>query len=136
MSFHFQKNVISQPPRPQIELRIAASQCSRCRRPVWITFGRLRKIHFSPKNLGFARVTFQFSAHEQSARKVLANISAVLGRTFQGIVGPRAVLAGVAKKPPKNRVKRLNATLVAQAAQVASAQPERVRSTLLNARQS
>ena len=83
-----------------------------------------KKNHFSTECLHFARVTFRFSARGQSARKVSADIGAVSGRTFQGLVETRAVLAGVAEKPLKNR-------LVAQAAQMASGQPEKVRSTLL-----
>ena len=100
--FDFQKNVISGPPRPQIELRIAVSDSSRCRRPVWITFGRFRENRFSTKCLRFARVTFQFSAQEQSVCEVSADMKAVSGRTFQRLVATRAVLAGVAEKPLKN----------------------------------
>ena len=62
----------------------------------------------STKILHFARVTFQFSAQVHAARQVSADIGAVLGRTFQGLVGPRAVLAGVAEKPLKNRLEGLN----------------------------
>ena len=51
--------------------------------------------------LHFARVTFQFSARVL-ARKISAGMKAVTDRTFQGLVGPRAVLAGVAEKPPKS----------------------------------
>ena len=107
----FWKNVISEPPGPQIELRIAVSDFSRCRRPVWITFGRFRKNHFSTIFLRFARVTFQFSAQGLQARKVSADMNAVSGRNFRGLVGPRAVLAGVAEKPLKSRLEHLNATL-------------------------
>ena len=143
----FQKNVISEPPRPQIELRIAVVHSSRCRRSVWITLERFRKNHFSTKNLHFARVTFQFSAHEQNIRRVFADIKAFSNRSRKYLVWPRAVLAAVPEKPLKNRLEGLNlplavgpsffhdrptggecfAPLVAQAAQVASGQPERVR---------
>ena len=66
------------------------------------------KKHFSTKNLHFARVTFQFSVHEQSARIVSADISVVLERTFENAPGPRAVLAAVTEKPLKNRLEGLN----------------------------
>ena len=102
MCLTFRTNVISEPPRHQIALRIAFSDSWRCRGPVWITFGQFRKNQFSRNGLCFARVTFHFSAQEQSAWKVSADMKAVSGR------------------------------IVAQAAQVASAQPERVRSTLLH----
>ena len=63
-------------------------------------------------NLGhLARVTFQFLAQEQSARKVLADMNAFSGRTFRGLVGTRAVLAGVAEKPLENRLEHLNVPL-------------------------
>ena len=132
MISRFSKNVISEPPRPQIELRIAVSDSSRRRRTVWITFGRFRRNHFSIKNLHFARVTFQFSARGLQARKASADMKAVSARTFQNAPGAKAVLAGVAEKPLKNRLEGLSVPLVAQAAQVASAQPERVRRTLLH----
>ena len=80
----------------------------------------------------FARVTFQFSVHGLAAWTVSADIEAVLHRSRKYLVSLRAVLAGVAKKPLKNRLEALN-VLAAQAAEVASAQPERVRSTLRNA---
>ena len=63
------------------------------------------------ENLHFARVTFQFSARGLAARTVSADIGAVSGRTFQGLVASKAVLAGVAKKPLEICVKGLNATL-------------------------
>ena len=85
-----------------------------------------KKKHFSTKKLHFARVTFQFLAHVLAAWTVSADIAAVSGRSRNYPVGTRAVLAGVAEKPLKNRVKGLNVPLVAQAAQVASAQPERL----------
>ena len=56
----------------------------------------------------FARVTFQFSARVLAARTVSADIEAVSGRTFQKLVATRAVLAGVAEKPLKNRLEDLN----------------------------
>ena len=92
--------------------------------------------HCSTIFLHFARDTFQFSAQGLAARKVSVDMKAVSGRTFQGLVGTRAVLARVTKKHPKNWLEGLNVLLVAQAAQVASAQPERVRSTLLDMGQS
>ena len=102
----------------------------------------------------FARATFQFSAREQSACEVSAGMKTFSARTFQNAPAPRAVSAGVTEKPLKNRLEDLNVLdavgpsffhdrpatgerfapyvfrLVAQAAQVASAQPERVRSIL------
>ena len=104
----------------------------------------------------FARVTFQFLANVLAAWTVLADIAPVLDRSPKYLVGPRAVLAAVPEKSLKHRLEGLNvldavgpsflrirpatgecfAPLVAQAAQVASAQPERVRSALPNAVQS
>ena len=107
----FKKNVISEPPRPQIALRIAFSDSLRCRRPVCITFGRFRKNQFSTCFLHFARVTFQFSAQGLPAWKVSADTKAVSGRTFQNAPAPRAVLAGVAEKPPEMLLEDLNVPL-------------------------
>ena len=104
--YRFQKkNVISEPLRPQIELKIAVSESSRCPRPVWNTFGRFRKNHFSTENLHFARVTFQFSVHGLAARTVSADIGAVSERTFRKLVGVRAVSAAVAEKSLQNGAK-------------------------------
>ena len=61
----------------------------------------------------------------------MADIKPVSDRSQKDLVAVRAVLAAVAEKPLKNRLEGLNVPLVAQAAQVASAQPKRVRSTLL-----
>ena len=99
---------MSAAPRPQIELRIAISDSPRCRRPIWITFGRLRKNHFSTNFLHFARVTFQFLVQGRAAWTVSADIKAVSDRSRKYLVPTRAVLAAVAEKPLKNRVEGLN----------------------------
>ena len=69
------------------------------------------KNHFSTKILHFARVTFQFSVQGLAARAVSADMTAFLERSQKKLVWPRAVLAAVAKKPLKNRLEDLNATL-------------------------
>ena len=61
----------------------------------------------------------------------ILGLTTVPGRSFFGLVEPSPVLAGVPKTSFKKSSLGLNVQLVALAAQVASGQPERVRSTLL-----
>ena len=74
------------------------------------------------------RVTFQFWARGRETFQPIADLTTVTGRSFQGLVKPRAVWAGVPETFFKKSL--LDLKLVALAAQVASGQPERVRSTL------
>ena len=83
------------------------------------------------KNVDFVRVSFQFLAQGLRAVRRIPGLTTSLGRSFQGLVDMRAVLAGVPKTHRKNQVKGLNATLAALAALVAFAQRGRVQSILL-----
>ena len=69
------------------------------------TFGK------NPKNVDFARVSFQFLAQGLAAVCRISSLTTCLGSSFQGLVGPRAVLAGVPETYRKKSLEGLNATL-------------------------
>jgi hypothetical protein len=69
-----------------------------------------KKIKFS-KNVDFVRVSFQFLARVLATRKLFSDMTTSLGRSFQGLVEVRAVLAGVAETHRKNRLEGLNVPL-------------------------
>ena len=69
------------------------------------TFGKNRNFQ---KNIDFARVTFQFFGQGGSTFR---RISGLTARSFQGLVRPRAVLAGVAEPHRKNQLEGLNVSL-------------------------
>ena len=72
------------------------------------TFGKNKKF---PKNVDFVRVSFQFLAQGLRAVRRIPGLTTCLGRSFQGLVGVRAVLAGVAETYRKNPLEGLNVSL-------------------------
>ena len=73
--------------------------------------GHFRKTSKFSKNVDFTRVSFQFLAQGLRAVRRISGLTTYLGRSFQGLVEPNPVLAGMAETHRKNPVKGLNATL-------------------------
>ena len=59
----------------------------------------------------FVRVTFQFLARVLAAVCRISGLTTCLGRSFQGLVEPNPVLAGVAETHRTNQVEGLNVPL-------------------------
>ena len=70
--------------------------------PFLIILGTFWKNQIFKKNVDFARVTFQFLAQGLRAVWAIPGLTTHLGMSFQGLVEPRAVWAGVAETHRKN----------------------------------
>ena len=71
----------------------------------------LEKSIFDQKNDHFVRVTFQFLARAQQTCWPIPGLTTVIGRSFQVLVEPRAVWAGVPKTSLKKSLLGLNVPL-------------------------
>ena len=79
--------------------------------PFLIILGTFGKNQKKLKNVDFVRVSFQFLARVLEAVCRIPSLTTCLGRSFQGLVGVRAVWAGVPETYRTNSIEVLNVSL-------------------------